>query len=382
MEFDYKSRLAKLRARITRRRLDGFLVVNRNNIYYLSGFSGEDSWLLITLDRAFLVTDFRFREQARAETSTEYEIRERGVVSLIEVVASICREFSLKKIGFEESHLSYAGFSRFKKVLRKADLKTAGRLVEDLRMIKDLNEIKIIRRSAQVTTRVLKKIVNGFKPPATELKLARRITTEFLKTGVEPAFPPIAALGAHTSQPHAVASDRIPKYGDILLIDLGAKMEAYNSDMTRTFVLGEFPRGFKSIYRSVLISQRKAIQAIRPGIRACEIDKIARGYLEKKGYGSYFGHSLGHGVGLDVHEGPVIGSHSGDVLKEGMVLTIEPGVYIPGWGGIRIEDTILVTGEGCDILTEYPKDYQLLSRRSYHGKKNYSWRVRRSDTGH
>jgi len=356
MIFDYQSRLKKLRRRLVRRRLDGFLAVSKKNIYYLSGFSGDDSWLLITATRAFLITDFRFREQAQNTLTPECEVRLRTPESLSDTAAVLCREFSLKRIGFEERHLNCDSFARLKKYLRGRELRPVGEPVEELRMIKDPVEIELLRGSARMTSHALGMVMRGVTPELTESDLAGKITIGMLRDGGAPAFPPIVASGAHSSQPHAVALCHSIGEESVLLIDLGVESANYNSDMTRTFVLGNFPRRFKTIYRAVLSAQKQAIGAIRPGVQASLIDGAARGYLEKRGYGSYFGHSLGHGVGLEVHERPSIGARSADILKEGMVFTVEPGVYIPGWGGIRIEDTVLVTENGYEILTEYPKD--------------------------
>ena len=339
-------------------RLDGFLVVARENIFYLNGFSGDDSWLLITAEREILITDFRFQEQADANLPPECEVSLRSRKSLSAKTAELCRKLSLKKIGFEERYLSYHKFHLLKKALKSRELRPAGDLVEVLRMIKDPEEIDLLRRSARMTTRVLSMAMKGLTSAMTESDLAGRVNIGLLRDGGRSAFPPIVAVGARSSQPHAIASCHHLEEENILLIDLGAESEAYNSDMTRTFVLGNFPRKFKTIYRAVLGAQKKAIRSIRLGVPASLIDGAARGYLEERGYGSYFGHSLGHGVGLEVHERPVISSRSRDIIKKGMVFTVEPGVYIPGWGGIRIEDTVLVTENGCEILTEYPKDLE------------------------
>jgi len=355
MKFDHQSRLKELRKQLGRRRLDGVLIADRKNIYYLSGFLGDDSWLLVTAEKALLITDFRFREQAEEEISPGYEVRIRTGESLSDKAAVLCRELSLKKIGFEECHLSCNSYFRLKKVLRKRELIPVGEPVEALRMIKDSEEIELLRCAARMTSRVLGMVMGGVTPEQTEFDLAGKLTNGMWRGGGSPAFPTIVASGAHSSQPHAVALCHSIGEGSVLLIDLGVESDHYNSDMTRTFVLGNFPRRFKTIYRAVLSAQKQAIGAIRPGVKASQIDGTARSYLEKKGYGSFFGHSLGHGIGLDVHERPLIGVRSVDILKEGMVFTVEPGVYIPGWGGVRIEDTVLVTGEGCEILTDYTK---------------------------
>ncbi|MEA1927308.1 MAG: Xaa-Pro peptidase family protein [Candidatus Auribacterota bacterium] len=364
MIFDYQTRLNKLRRSVSRRRLDGLLISCRENIYYLSGFTGDDSRLLVTSARAILITDFRFRQQAEETLAPGCELRIRTSKSLNNESAAVCRDLSLKKIGFEESHLSYDDFTHLKKYLRGRELRPAGSPVESLRMIKDPEEISLLRESARLSVRVLERAVGGIRFGMTEADLSGRIIISSLKTGGTPAFSPIVAAGDKSSRPHAVPGPRSLNSGMILLVDMGVGAKAYMSDMTRTFVLEEYPRRFKTIYRAVLGAQETAIRFIRPGVKAAEVDGEARRYLEEKGYGRYFGHSLGHGVGLEVHERPVISSRSRDVIKEGMVFTVEPGVYIPGWGGIRIEDTVLVTKDGCEILTEYPKALDLMMIRN------------------
>ena len=189
----------------------------------------------------------------------------------------------------------------------------------------------------------------------TEESLARRLAAEFCRAGGEPAFQPIVAAGAHSSNPHAVFSNRRLSRGEVCLVDLGGRWGFYTCDLTRTLAGGTYPRRFKTIYRAVLAAQEKAIGAVCPGARASEIDRRARDFLKERGLEEYFGHGLGHGVGLEVHERPAVNRRSREVLREGMVFTIEPGVYIPGWGGVRIEDTVLVTAGGCEVLTPAPK---------------------------
>jgi len=353
---DRGHRLKKLRRQLSRRRLDCLLVTGKENIYYLSGFSGDDNWLLVTGDRAFLITDFRYRGRAEEELTLECELRVRSSASLSDTVAALCRELSLKRPGYEEHHLSCAQFNSLKRSLKGRKWRPAGSRVEEIRMIKDPEEISLLRESARLTGRVLNQVMSRARSGLTEKELAGHLTSAFIKRGCEAAFPPIVAGGGHSSQPHAASSGRQFGPGKILLVDLGMKRRFYNSDMTRTFVLNTFPRRFKTIYRAVMGARKKALQEIRPGVKASFVDARARDYLAEKGYGSYFGHSLGHGVGLEVHERPLISAGSGDIIEVGMVFTIEPGVYIPGWGGIRIEDMVLVTDNGCEVLTTYPKD--------------------------
>ncbi len=354
MDFDHPGRLQKLRGRMAASSLDSLLVSGRENVYYFSGFTGGESLLLVKEERAFLITDFRYREQAQEELAPGCELRLRSA-SAAAAVSSVAREARLRRIGFEEEQLSWAAHGRLEAKLPGKRLIPAGNLISGLRMVKEPGEIDRIRESARRTVRVLSRFQGTIKPGRTEKSLARRLAADFYRAGGEPAFDPIVAASAHSSHPHAVPSDRRLRRGEICLVDLGGRWGLYNCDLTRTLAGGTCPRRFRTVYRAVLAAQEKAIGAVRPGVRASEIDRRARGCLKERGLEGYFGHGLGHGVGLEVHERPAVNRRSREVLREGMVFTIEPGVYIPGWGGVRIEDTVLVTASGCEVLTPAPK---------------------------
>ncbi len=355
MEFDHPARLRRLRSRLADHSLDGLLVAGGESIYYLSGFSGSDSLLLVTGDRAVLVTDFRYREQAEEELAPGCEPRLRSSAPLIAEAAALIRERGLDRIGVEEDRLSWAAYRRLEEELSGKRLVAAGRRLSELRMIKDPAEISRIRNSAVRTGRILTRFRDCLKPGRSESSFSRRLAAAFYRAGGSPAFAPIVAAGAHSSHPHAAATDRRIGEEGICLVDLGGKWSFYNADLTRTLVGGSYPRRFKTVYRAVLAAQETALRAIRPGVRADAVDRAAREVLAEKGYGEYFGHGLGHGIGLEVHEPPAVNARSREILREGMVITVEPGVYLPGWGGIRIEDTVLVTAGGCQVLTSVPK---------------------------
>lgn len=349
------SRLERLREKITSRRLDGLLVAGRENISYLSGFSGGDAWALVTPDGAYLITDFRYREQAEEEMAPGFQLEE-GEGGLVKTAAALCRKLRLKRVGFEKQHLSYAFHEELKARLKGRRLIPSGPWVEKSRVIKEAGEITLLKRSALLVSRELGRLLPSLEAGMTEVEVAGRIVTLIRKAGGREAFEPIVAAGPHSSQPHAVSAGGVLRAGRVLLVDMGVKVGRYNSDITRTFVLNDFPPRFKKIYGMVLDAQKKAIEAVAPGVKASLIDLKARGYLEAKGYGSYFGHALGHGVGLEVHESPRLHARSREVLQEGMVFTVEPALYLPGWGGVRIEDTVLVTSDGCEVLTRLPRD--------------------------
>ncbi len=355
MPFNHPGRMARLRGRMTGAGLDAILISRPEDVYYLSGFTGGESPLLVALDRAFLITDSRYREQAEEELFSSCEPRLRSASSLAVTVSGLIRQARLRWIGFEEDNLSWSTWRRLEEKLPGVRLIPAEDLVTGLRMIKDPEEIALIREAGARTVRIFSRFRRRISAGTAEEKLARRLSAAFFPSGGEPAFEPIVAAGAHSSQPHAVSSSRPLRSGEICLIDLGGRWNFYNSDMTRTLVGGKYPPRFKTIYRAVLAAQEAAIRSVRPGVRASDLDRRAREVLGEKGYGEHFNHGLGHGVGLEVHERPRINRRSRDKLQEGMVLTVEPGVYLPGWGGIRVEDTVLVTADGCEVLTPAPK---------------------------
>lgn len=352
---DYDDRLEKLRRIIFPLRLDGLLVSGEKNVQYLSGFTGDSGWALITGRRAFLITDFRYREQAEKEVHSAFRVVE-SISDYLPVLRNLCGKLKLARLGFESRHISYALYQKLKRELKGRRLRSGEGWIEKLRIRKSESELEVIRSCADLTVRSLDEAVVSLKRGVTEKEIANRIAARIRAEGGVPAFEPIVASASRSSQPHAFSSARLLKKGDILLIDLGAKRNHYNSDLTRTFVLNEYPPRFRKLYRLVQEAQNQALAAVSPGVKAADVDRAAREFLAAEGYGHRFGHALGHGLGLEIHEEPRLSSNSDTVLEEGMVFTIEPGIYLPGWGGIRIEDTIRVTAEGYEILTPAPKD--------------------------
>lgn len=348
-----RQRLPAARALFPARRLDSLLITNPENIYYLSGFKGTDSWILLTLRRAYLITDFRYLEEARQEVSPDFKLvlQEGGLVKALKDLVSRLR---LRRVGFEGDNLTYAVYRRIKTALKGKSFAPAGSPVERQRLIKDREEIELLRESAALADKLLARLAAGLKIGMTEKEAAGRLLNDLNRFGVRRAFDPIVAFGPHSSQPHALPSGRRLKAGNIVLIDMGVELKRYHSDQTRTFAWGGFPPRFQKIYRLVEEAQARAMRAIAPGVKASLIDARAREYLRERGWGDYFGHSLGHGVGLEIHELPAISSRSTEVLREGMVFTVEPGIYLPGWGGIRIEDMVEVTAGGYQRLTHSP----------------------------
>ncbi len=344
-----KRRASLLESEIEKNKLDSFLVTNGTNVSYLSGFRGHDSIILITGKKRYFITDSRYVEEAGEEVRG-FDIR---LVreSTYRTIADIVRSDRLKNLGFESMDLPYGAAERLKQAAGSKVLKPVKGLVEGIRAVKDAGEIGLIRKSIALAKSVMAKIIKLARPGAVEDALARMAELEFINKGAHPAFRPIVASGTRSSKPHALPSRaRIPKDG-VVMIDLGCNLNGYNSDMTKTVFTGRVRDKFKNIYGIVERAQQLAIEKIAPGKRASEIDFAARGHIHKNGFGKYFGHSLGHGVGMDVHEDPGISRISETVLRPGMVFTVEPAIYVPTLGGVRIEDMVLVTDKGCEVLT-------------------------------
>lgn len=349
MTFDYRSRLRRLRAELKKRSFDSILVSNGTNVTYLSGFEGSDSVLIVTRDSQFFLTDSRYTEEAK-DSVTGFAVVEISS-STYDTICAIARNNRLKRMGFEAMNLPYAVARNLEDRIGRTRLIPSSGVVEKLRAIKDAEEIARIKRSIRITREVMKDLAGHIRPGVSEKFLCDKIECEFIKRGARPSFQSIAACGKNCSKPHANPTcDRIAR-DDVLMIDLGCKLNLYNSDMTRMVLLGRVRDEIKKIYAIVSAAQKRAIDKIRPGRRISEIDNAGRNYISEKGYGKFFGHSLGHGIGLDVHEEPSISGRNNDILKPGMVFTVEPAIYLPKFGGVRIEDMVLVTDKGCDILT-------------------------------
>jgi Xaa-Pro aminopeptidase len=338
--------------------LDSFLVTDLLNVRYLTGFVGTFAVLLVTEKDVLLLTDSRYTQQA-AEQCPDCTIRQ-VEQSWIPCIHSLEKELHLDRIGFEDHSLSYKDWSELRAGLSDAELVPARNLVEELRRVKDDREVEAIRRAARVADAALEYIVSILKPGLRERDIVLELDYFIRRAGAEKeAFDSIVLSGQRTALPHGKPTSRVVSQGELLLLDFGARWEGYHSDITRTFVLGAADEEQRKIYKIVLEAQSKAIDAIRPGILGREVDAVARDYIDKCGYGQYFVHGLGHDLGLAVHDGRALSKYSDTVLQPGMVVTVEPAVYIPGWGGIRIEDDVLVTTSSCEVLTHAPKRLEL-----------------------
>lgn len=349
-------RLKRLRERMVGEKIPALLLTNPINIGYLSGFTGSEDIALVTFKKAILLTDFHYLEEAKKKV-INFQIKKRKG-PLPKALISILNKLKIEKLGFEAEHLSYSQHSNLSQDLRRIKLIPTRGLVENLRRVKDQKEIKLIRKAIEIAENALAKMLKKIEIPIKEQELSALLEYELKKAGAEgSAFNPIIAFGRRTSYPHSKPSSIRLKRGDLIKIDCGAIYQEYSSDLTRTFVLGRATKRQKRIYSLLYRAQSEAIERIRPGIECSRIDKIARDIITREGYGKFFGHGLGHGVGKEVHEGPYLKSGDHTFLEPGMILTVEPGVYIPGWGGMRIEDMVLVTEKGCEVLSKRaPKD--------------------------
>lgn len=349
-----KQRLEELRNSF--KDIDSLLVMNKENRFYLSGFTGSSGALVIGTEKAILVTDFRYLEQASLE-SPGYEVF-RATDSYAEAIAEATQKVKATCLGCEGNYLTCKQLEEIKeKIDSSIEIKLIYGMVERLREVKDDEEIKAIEESAGLTDQTFGKILEMIKPGLKERELSLELEFFIRLAGADRVpFPIIFASGPRGALPHGVASERALAVGDMVTMDFGAVLANYCSDLSRTVVLGKPSPKQEELYTIVLEAQLAGIAAIKPGIQAREVDSKVRKIIEDYGYGENFGHSTGHGLGLSIHEAPGLSSKDETVLKAGMVVTVEPGIYLPGWGGIRIEDTVLVTENGCRVLTKSPKD--------------------------
>lgn len=348
----------QLRAMLRDQEAGAFLVVSETNVSYLTGFTGDASTLFLTADRALIVTDGRYGEQIRRECpDVEVHVRPVGQPLMVGV-AEVAGKLGLSRLAFESARLAVADHEALREKAPTLELKGVKGWVEALRVIKDEHEIAAIREAIAVAERAFERLRPQIRPGATEKELGDDLEFHLRRCGATASsFPPVIAVGRNAALPHARPSPA-SRVGDddFLLIDWGASCRPYKSDLTRMVVTGKVTPKFESVYRSVLTAQERAIAAIRPGRTARAIDAEARSALRDAGFGDFFTHGLGHGIGMEIHESPFLGRDPDVELRPGMVLTIEPGVYLPDWGGVRIEDDILVTAGGAEILTGTPKD--------------------------
>jgi len=348
-------RLEKLGRVLEEQGLDGVLITRPENQRYLSGFTGGEGALVITRQATLLLTDFRYFEQV-AEEAPDFELV-KVETKVAEVLKRLLKERGVKTLGFESTHLPFAQYQEWEDATPGVKWVPTKEMVETIRMLKDEGELAKIREAVSISDRACDYIRGFIKPGMTERRVAWELESFMRTHGAEAiAFAFIVASGPNGAKPHAVPQDKPIRAGELIVMDMGARVDGYNSDLTRTICVGEPDERAQEVYDIVLRAQLAAEQQARPGVTGEELDAVARTVIAEAGYGEQFGHRLGHGVGLAVHEKPGLGSTCTDILKAGAVCTIEPGIYIPGWGGVRIEDMVLFKEDAVEVLSQARKD--------------------------
>ncbi|MGP4067760.1 M24 family metallopeptidase [Halobacillus sp. B29] len=348
------SKLENLRKSVMSDELDGILIMSPKNRRYVSGFTGSSGVLLVTSGEALLITDFRYIAQAN-EQASDFEVVEHKN-PMVKEVANQVERLGLERIGFEKDHVTYSVYEQYRKEL-KANLVPTSGIVEKLRLIKTDDEISILQAAAKIADDAFEHIQNYIKPGIREIDISNELEFFMRKQGAtSSSFDIIVASGYRSALPHGVASEKEIQSGELVTLDFGALYKGYCSDITRTVAVREISDELREIYDVVLQAQLKGMEGLKSGITGKEADALTRDYIKEKGYGEYFGHSTGHGIGLDVHEGPGLSFRSDMVLEEGMVVTVEPGIYVPNVGGCRIEDDTVITSAGNNRLSTSTKE--------------------------
>ncbi|MFC5469220.1 M24 family metallopeptidase [Cohnella suwonensis] len=352
-------RLTRVRKRLEELGVDGLLITNAFNRRYLTGFTGSSGYVLVTKEKALLFTDFRYASQA-AEQAKAYEI----VLHAIKPAESIyeaMRSLDVKKLGFEKNHVAYATYMAYQEQFSGIGLVPTENIVESLRGIKDEKELGFIRKAVEITELSFEHILGMMKPGISEQDISAELEYSMRKNGApSSAYATIVASGERGALPHGLASGKLLAADEFVTLDFGASYEGYCSDLTRTVFIGTPTNKHKEIYSIVLEANRATLAGLKPGISGQDGDSLARDIIAGHGYGPNFGHGLGHAFGLEIHEPVRLSQQSKDILRPGMVITVEPGIYIPGFGGVRIEDDIVVTETGIEVLTKSNKELIVL----------------------
>ena len=340
--------------------VEALLVTSETNVSWLTGFSGDSSCLLLGPSLCVLLSDSRYSTQIAGECpDVDVEIRN-ARQTMNDLLTRVVRNAGIKLLGFEADSTTWSDWNTATERLPATTLVPTRSLVERFRQIKDASEIREIRHAVEYAERAFEAMLATLTGDQTERQTAHELEHTMRRLGAHSAaFEPIVAVGPQAALPHARAGYRQLGNGGHVLVDWGGRTETgYCSDLTRTLITSRPSKKLKRVYNTVLTAQQAAIDAIRPGVECREIDELARNVIGEAGFGRYFGHSLGHGIGLEIHEGPRLSPASETQLATGMVLTVEPGIYLPGWGGVRIEDDVLVTASGCEVLTSVPREFE------------------------
>ncbi|MFJ8066446.1 M24 family metallopeptidase [Psychrobacillus sp. NPDC096426] len=357
------NRIEKLQKQLDEWNIDGLMINGDWNRRYISGFTGSNGVVLVTHNDARLITDYRYLGQARNQTSLDIVLHKEHTGhkhKIYDEVAKQVKQMNIKRLGFEQQHLNFGNYSKLKGLIDSELIPTFD-VVENIRMVKSLDEIEKIRTSSKITDNAFVHILNFIRPGVTELEVAGELEN-FIKNngGITSTFSPIVASGNRASQPHGRASDKIIEQGDMITIDFGANYNGYWSDISRVVSMGEPSEKMKEIQQVVLQSFTNCATNIKAGLTDREVDKYMRDILIETGFNEFSGTGTGHGIGLEVHEKPLFSVDSENILLPGMVVTIEPGIYLQGIGGARIEDMLLITEDSCEVLSPSAKELVIL----------------------
>jgi Xaa-Pro aminopeptidase len=352
------NRLPKLRRRLADNEIDAIIISQPENRHYLSGFNGSAGYLLVTASKAVIATDFRYVEQSQKQAPSCEVFRITN--SLADWFPGLVGDLHIKRLGFEAGTVTFDLYRQMKDALNKkqvtAVLVPVTGLAESLRVIKEPGEIERLRKAAAIADAAYEQAEGVIKAGMTEKQAAWEIEKHLREGGSQPVpFEIIVASGPNAALPHARPTERAIRAGEPVVIDMGARFDGYVSDMTRTICAGAPDSTFQKVYRLVLDAQMTALEAISEGMTGHQADDTARAVIQRAGYGEAFGHALGHGIGLETHEAPRLGPNSTDMLSAGMAFTVEPGIYLTGWGGIRIEDTVIISGGRVEALSRARK---------------------------
>jgi Xaa-Pro aminopeptidase len=351
---------AILRNNLSTLGVDGILITNLVNVRYLTGFTGSSGYLVLTRKHALFVTDFRYKEQSSAEVKgfkIKIERSERSGE-----IKKITESHGIQTLGFEDNGVSYSFYKKL--VKRKIKLRPLSNTIESLRVIKAPVELTHVRKAVQRAESAFRKLRPFIKQGVTEEKLALKLEELLKREGCKTLpFEVIVASGFKSALPHAKPTSKALKRGDLVVFDWGGECEGYYSDMTRTVLLkGKNTSRQKELYNTVLEAHKRACNSIRPGVESAVIDAAARDYIDSMGYDEFFGHGTGHGVGLEVHEKPVVSWRNSEIIKKNMIFTVEPGIYLPGFGGVRIEDMVVVNKNGAESMNALSKKLLIIER--------------------
>jgi len=347
-------KLSKLREKLQENKLDALLITSPVNRRYITGFTGTAGIAVVSLNDARFITDFRYIEQASDQITDFKVVEHRGLIH--EEINDQLKQMNVKHVGFEKDHVAYSIYQQYNKAF-EAELEPVSGLIEELRLIKSENELAILKQAAKIADDAFEHIQDYIKPGVKEIDISNELEFFMRRQGAtSSSFDIIVASGYRAALPHGVASDKEIQSGELVTMDYGALFNGYCSDTTRTVGAGEINSELRTIYDTVLEAQLRGVDGLKPGMTGKEADALTRNYIKEKGFGEYFGHSTGHGLGMEVHEGPALSFRSDKKLEPGMVVTVEPGIYIPNVGGCRIEDDIVITDSGSERLTYAEKE--------------------------